>query len=591
MEEKQIYDNFIKLYTINGKNEKYNFNFDINNDEEFENEFQKFICTYNYYFFSSNENGIYTFINSHPCFMNENQLNFLNKLIDGANKRGKSVYGKMILEFLLIYYNSLDSYSHNNRISKDEVNKYKIILLKTISINDFNSNIIDKVISFYENIINYVQLKKIKINISEKERILFNIQKYINRNKRAVRILDEFISEREGLIFLFKYDKRVCQHLDIYKEFCMDTALVGYENDAVIEVFTSVLNKGLFDDSFIKDFINRIIIKTNSIITVINSSEEEYLQIISNIEQTIKNLNNLINNDKLDIKYKEKIKECILKVLHIKRNYIKKKEYTTNFSKHQYEFTIPKGELDKIKEDIILSFAKLYNHTRIDFTKELEFAIKSYSENAILYHVTTINIYDNDVYKIESDYKFNNKYKVYYDKIGKEYVIKNQSKLLNILDKNYFEVMLNYIKTTYMMQIGIIKELLNEQDMRKMKDDIYNSRIYKGHKIENLYIEMMTQIVGIEANIFKLAEQNGIKNNNTENMLEDLFDLFKDNSIYRNGFMYIYYILYCKRGFELRNKVAHGEILWKDDYKEELLMIYSCMIIINYIVGEETNGK
>ena len=46
-------------------------------------------------------------------------------------------------------------------------------------------------------------------------------------------------------------------------------------------------------------------------------------------------------------------------------------------------------------------------------------------------------------------------------------------------------------------------------------------------------------------------------------------------------------MLYCKEGYQIRDKVMHGDLLNKSDYTKELIMIYICMIFINYIVRSE----
>ena len=72
-----------------------------------------------------------------------------------------------------------------------------------------------------------------------------------------------------------------------------------------------------------------------------------------------------------------------------------------------------------------------------------------------------------------------------------------------------------------------------------------------------------------------------------EKNLENLFEKYINNDLVRNGIMNTYYILYCKEGYKLRNKVMHGDLLNKEDYTKELVLIYICMIFINYIVGTE----
>ena len=53
--------------------------------------------------------------------------------------------------------------------------------------------------------------------------------------------------------------------------------------------------------------------------------------------------------------------------------------------------------------------------------------------------------------------------------------------------------------------------------------------------------------------------------------------------------MNIYYILYCKEGYQLRDEIMHGDIINQPNYVRELIMIYTCMIAINYMVSNAKN--
>ena len=97
---------------------------------------------------------------------------------------------------------------------------------------------------------------------------------------------------------------------------------------------------------------------------------------------------------------------------------------------------------------------------------------------------------------------------------------------------------------------------------------------------------MVTQIIGIEINIYKLLEINSIEPTfDMEQNLEILFEIYIENNFYRNALMYIYYVLYCKLGYQLRDKIMHGDLIAKGSYVRELIMIYACMIIINFMIS------
>ncbi len=241
-------------------------------------------------------------------------------------------------------------------------------------------------------------------------------------------------------------------------------------------------------------------------------------------------------------------------------------------------------------DDILGSFAKIYPYIRINFDKMIAESIKSYSEHPMLYLVTNITIGNNELYYINEEQDQNNVFKHYFEARGREYTIKNSKNLRNILEKNYYEHMLKYTQKEFDIKIGLISSVMYK-DIDKIKHNIDLARLDGNPKHDNLYVEMATQIIGIEVNIYKLLEFNNIKpKKNIEENLELLFEKYIENEFYRNAIMNIYYILYCNRGYSLRNDIMHGELLSKNDYIRELIMIYACMIAINFMITN-ANGK
>ena len=176
-------------------------------------------------------------------------------------------------------------------------------------------------------------------------------------------------------------------------------------------------------------------------------------------------------------------------------------------------------------------------------------------------------------------------FKNYYDGVGKEYINKNAKKLRNILEKDYYEMMLKYARKQLDFNSGIIVSCMYN-DIKNIKRNIDLERLDNNTSNDNLYIEMVTQIIGIEVNIYELLKNNNIKpEENIVKNLELLFEVYKKNEFYRNALMFIYFVLYCQNGYQLRDQIMHGDLINQNNYGKELIMIYACMIVINFMVS------
>ena len=446
---------------------------------------------------------------------------------------------------------------------------------------------------YYIKLINYCKSISMSINLSEKERILWNIKKYkskIKRDEMLSIVLDTIIKESKNLDRLVEYDMDKESHIDVYEKYCLEDELFGYRNDASTRVFNRIQKCNLWSEEYIKQFINRIVDMTNAQIESIDNLDGQ-LSKISAIENTIEILNSIVANKSLQKKYIEKVLECIRKLLYVKRKHINSRSFVEEAKEFKQSFEIPLKEIQKIKDDVRSNIATLYNHSRINFCRQMENAIKSYSESALLYHISTINVRENGTYNYDKNQNNTEIIKQYFDNVGKDYVIKHQSDLINVLSENYYEVMIKYIKRSYELQIGLLADILKD-DINIIRKSMNDARINKKEMVDDIYVEMMTQIIGIEYNIGKLVEKNHVKAKSICKILEELFYIYKKNDLYRDGIMYIFFMLYCKEGYGYRNKIAHGEVLGQENYNRELLIIYSCVIIINYIVGvEDSNGR
>ena len=141
MDNVKIYENFLGINRIKGSNEKFNFQFNTNESKtEFEKEFLKFVCLYNYFSFCMEDNAIATIINSYPCTLDSKTIKYLEQLYDTAQIYNKNIYRQMIAEFLFSYRKSLETEKYKRELGKENAKKYKGELLKIFAREEFEPN-------------------------------------------------------------------------------------------------------------------------------------------------------------------------------------------------------------------------------------------------------------------------------------------------------------------------------------------------------------------------------------------------------------------------------------------------------------------
>lgn len=593
MNSKKIYDNFLELKEIEENNEKFDFTFNASKSKkEFEQEYRKFISLYNYFFFDTQNKAIVTIFNSYPCALDDKTIKHIKTLYEVAKELNNNIYAQLIAEFLFSYKKSLETKKYKSELAQNELRKYKGILYKTFPRNCFElkGELFKYIIKFYKNVINYVIKNDLSIGIDQKIRILSKFKESERNEREYKKIFNYFLSDDKSLNKLIKYDYNILSHLTQYKSNTLNNAAnSNYLSEQSIEIFEELLKNLDNQDDFIKKFINKYILLCNELTKQIILKKDNSILAISHFEQIIKELNK-IKRTNISDKFKDKINECICKILCIKRKILSDTEYVNSYlHKHEFKFEIPHNQIDNMCNDILNNFAKIYPYVKIDFNEMISQSIKSYAEHPMLYLVTNITIGNNELYSINEPRDYINTFKSYYDTKGKEYSIKNAKKLRNILEKDYYENMLKYTQTEFNFKIGLIASIIHK-DIEKIKHNIDLARLDGNKKSNNLYIEMATQIIGIEVNIYKLLEINNIlPKESIEENLALLFEKYNKNNFYRNAIMNIYYLLYCKRGYHLRNDIMHGDLLSKNNYTRELIIIYTCMIAINFMVSNANN--
>ncbi|MCI8276585.1 MAG: hypothetical protein HFJ46_01405, partial [Clostridia bacterium] len=495
MNSLKIYDNFLEVNTIYVANSKFDFNFSIDMDSTyFEKEFLKFICLYNKFFFNTKSESIETIFNSYPCELDEKTILYLKKLYDTTNSLNKKIHKQIIAEFLLSYKNSLETETYKKQLGQEKIRKYKGILYKIFDMKSFeiNGEIFKDTIEFYKNIIKYSEKNKVNIRYSKRVQILskFNIKQ--RNNNEYKQIFNYFISENKYLDKLIKYDYGIEKHLIQYKNVILNSIANSYSSESGLRVFEELIKHIEIGNNFIKEYINKYIHICNKLIEDAILKKYNFIQIIANIEQTLKELNK-IKQSNIDNIYKDKLKECICQVLCVKRKILNDTEYVNEMlCEHSYKLEIPREKIENMNTDILNRFYRIYAYAKIDFDDMICQSIKSYSEHPLLYLATSISIDNNELYDISEKKENRSIFKKYFNNKGIEYINKNYKILRNVLERDYYEHMLKYTKKEFEFKIGLISEVLYI-DIEKIKNDIYFARI--GDKVlnNNLYIEMVTQ--------------------------------------------------------------------------------------------------
>lgn len=591
MNNTNIYDNFLGIEEIKGNTQKFDFSFNIkSNTKNFEKEFLKFISLYNCFYFDTQEKALATVINSYPCTLDEKNVEHLKNLYNKAKILKNDVYIQFIAEFLFSYKKSLETKKYKEEIERDKLGKYKKYLYKNFSQNTFEptGEIFKNSIGFYKNIIKYAIKKNQSIGFDNEMRILSKFEENTRETKDYKEIFDYILSQDRHLSKLMEYDYNIKIHIEQYKNKILINTENAYLREEAIEIFRLIVKNIGIEDKFLKTFINKYVNLCNKLIKKVMQKKDSSILAISNFQQIITELNK-IKTANIEDKYKIKINECISGILCVKRRILNDTEYiNSHLKKHKFETELPNKDVDNMRKDILNNFSKLYPYVKVDFDDMIIQSIESYSQHPMLYSITNITIGNNELYYIENK-EINNKFKSYYDIKGRKYTLENSQKLRNSLQKDYYEHMLKYTKKEFDLKIGLIASVLYK-DIKQIKNSIASSKLNNNIKNDNLYVEMATQIIGIEANIYKLMEINNIEpKRSIERNLELLFGMYSKNEFYRNAIMNIYYILYCENGYHLRNEIMHGNLLSQQDYTIELILIYTCMIAINYMVANAKN--
>lgn len=562
--------------------EEYNYNFSNKDSKEnFLLEYRKFLGMCDSFFY--NEERLVSIFNSNEVRLNKKIIEHLLKLYAFAKENDMDNEKIILIEFLYTYYTSINSSSYKNnyeafRESRKELKK--VITDHSLQM-EFFTKVIDEIYDFYKQLINYGIKNDIYIDSEIINRIFNNLstkESYYNE------LINIFVDEKKNLHNIIKFDQEKNKHIKVYVEYIHDSLDTFGGYNYAKEMFFELDRDCVLTDDICKEIINKYVNITNGLCNKLKDKQYSFIRGISEIDGLKKELNYILRNIKsLSEIQKNKVRECLVQLLRLKRYVISDDDYVKSEMHHLVnEQTIENKKIDKCREVMIKNEFAIYANSKMDFTNVTETALEFYSEYPIQSLVSYFQIdskkqiYSNGVEKrrkAENDY-----FKKYFDEKGDEYT-RQHPNLNNKLFKNYYEEVLRYLSKTFIMQQELILLILGEQEFRKIINKLKKNM---GYEYNNDYAIVVSNVLAIEQNISQIIEEMGLQNSKQgfEN-INILFDKFKDDEESLNGLMYLNYVLYEKSGMNLRNNIMHGNLI-NTDLSIPLLVSFSGLIFVSW---------
>lgn len=567
----------------NNKDFDYNFNCK-STKEEFKNEYCKFLNLCSLVFYS--DNRLVTVINSNEIQFKPEVINHLFKLYTYAKNNNLNKEKMILLEFLYTYFNTLNSKTYKkNYANYKEAKQDFIKQLNNFQVNtkNFLECAQKNNYKLYKSLIQFGIKKNIYLDSELINRIFHNLK---SQKKEYNELIDILVKSKISLYDIILYDNHKKEHKKIYMEYILESIsnFRGY-NYAKEMIFELDKEKCLVEHD-LKKIINKYIDNVNELCNKYKDKKERFLGSISEIEMLRKELLYILQRiTALSDEQKNKLKECLIQLLRLKRYLLSDEEYVNaEMHKQEFELKIPNEKIEKYKQELLNNKYLLYNASRINFSLSMENALESYAKFPLQSLVTRFSIdTSSQVYILtnEKNISETNNFKKYYDKIGKEYT-ESHPKLQNKLQNNYYEELLNYLSKTFIIQQAFVMNILGYDNFKKIIYDL-NSEI--SPDLDNDYAIVVNNILAMELHIQELLKRNNlnIEQDNFTN-LNNLFDCY-DNDYQKNGLMYLNYILYDKNGLNLRNKMLHGSLI-NSDLNIPLLVSFSGLLFTSVMINE-----
>lgn len=569
---------------VDKKNESFDYTLnEMSSLEMHLDELHKFNQIYNSFFLF--DNRMVYMINNYEILLKKEDLKQIVKLYMYFKKHNSNNCF-LLAEFLVSYFNSINTIEYKNN-----VNNYKEVrkdFRQVIIVDSRICNILDELIlksyELYNKIIDYGLTQKDFFlgDIMERGCVNLRISKELKK-KFIKKLLKNQIYPSKTII----YDENVRSNKEYYKKYILNFKNGNVYNKYPEEILFILDREKLLTKTMFNTILNKIIERVGILQNKATDEKESFIQIVAESDELIKILNKYLNKiQNMNKKQKAKIHECLKNILYIKRFIVSDQErLNAQMQEFKYEQTIPHKEINEFVSSINENVGRLYTSSCGNFIKELEMALKSYSEYPVSYIFNSYNIDSESQIYLKSDEGIEDSiFKTYYDKKGQEYT-KNHPELRNRLDEGYYIQLLKYLKHSFLTCQHFILSFFNTKEKNRV---LIDKLISKGsYKLKNDYVILAMNVVQIENTIIEILKKKGGKifKDGFKNLNELANDYFNDD-LYFNGLMYINYILYERHGLNIRNNISHGNY-FKKNVEVEIMTTLCAIMFLNNLSRKE----
>lgn len=579
--KEELYKYFLSGYIYNKKNtDDFNYRFNKRYSiEKFNIEFDKFIYLLDGFYY--NKTKLVTALNNYDIVMPKKIIRHIIKLYVYSLDNKIEMEKNILNDFLLTYYNTILINKNSNKKYKRVVEQFRK-LMKEFNENGFYQQLL-KISSFYLIVTKFGIENDMYISPETVYKMLNNVKEIEKKNS----IIEELLNKDKYIFIVINYDNRLSNHKNLYLKFMKKILNQEHGYNEINGIFSKLICNGCLSDKEIKEIINLYVSKTNELCNKYKRKKEEFIVGLSEIEFLKNNLNDVLRINVLNSIYKDKIHECILNILSLKRFLLSDDEYIKS-SMHEFShsLTIENEKIQHFIESLDNNKLKIYGVSSIDFDNCLESAIEFYADFAFqsLFPSFSINSKTQTYYTDEiflSNYKYS--FERYYEKLGEKYTRDNNEKLLNKMSKGFYIEMLRHLSRTFYLHQNLIVSILGNDKFMNIVDEL---KKYFNYSTSNNYEIIVGNILAIEVNINKaLTKRKLIFTDDILLNLDKLFSEYIDNKIARNGIMYLYYSFYEHSGPNLRNKAMHGTLI-NEDLSIPLLISFSGLVFSCWLLNE-----
>lgn len=569
---------------INKKNESFDYTLnEMSSLEMYLDELHKFNQIYNSFFLF--DNRMVYMINNYEILLKKEDLKQIVKLYTYFKKHNSNNCF-LLAEFLVGYFNSINTIEYKNNVKNyKEVRKdFRQVVIVDSRICNILSELTLKSYELYNKIIDYGLTQKDFFlgDIMERGCVNLKISKELKK-KFIKKLLKNQIYPSKAII----YDENVGSNKEYYKKYILNLKNEDFYNEYPEEILFILDREKLLTKTMFNTILNKIIERVGILQNKVTDKKENFIQIVAESDELIKVLNKYLNKiQNMNKKQKEKIHKCLKNILYIKRFIVSDQErLNAQMQEFKYEKIIPHKEINEFVSSVNENVGRLYASSCGNFSKELEMALKSYSEYPVSYIFNSYNIdLDSQIYLKSDEGIEDSIFKTYYDKKGQEYT-RNHTELRNRLDEGYYIQLLKYLKHSFLMRQHFILSFFNTKEKNRV---LIDKLISKGsYKLKNDYVILAMNVVQIENTIIEILKKKdgNISKDGFKNLNELANDYFNDE-LYFNGLMYINYILYERHGLNIRNNISHGNY-FKKNVEVEIMTTLCAIMFLNNLSRKE----